>query len=866
MLNKLTISKNKPRKAELDYRQLYAAGLKCIRTVAGKVWTDFNTHDPGVTTLELLCYALTDLSYRCDMPIEDLLAGDNDDAPEMTSPFFTAARILPSRPLTLLDYRKILIDLPGVKNAWINPGKQTVYADTANSRLLHENTGEPQIEAVHIRGLYRVLIDYMEGLTAAAKADVLEAVRSTLHANRNLCEDFVGFSEVEGQHFLLCGEFELTPEADQADIKAQILWRVQNYLAPAVNNYSLDQMLAKTKDDGSRYSAREIFEGPYLMCGFIPDNELENADLRSQIRLSDVIGTIMDIPGVVAVKQIVINPKRLSAPLENKWVVSVDSGKKALLDQEGSPLLFYKNGLRINPDDVKVQSAYNELTRASVQKQETRAQDDFDVRMGKFRDLSDYYSLQNHFPAVYGIGENGLKANADESRKSQALQLKAYLLFFEQVMANYFKQLSEVKKLFSTDPGLSRTYFYQAVDTFKDWEKIYDTADPVTTIEDEIEDKRDLIDRRNRFLDHLIARFAEQFTDFANIMYSAFAVGPQALVHYKCDFLNAYPTISADRGLAYNYKLKGKGVWNSPNVSGLEKRLCKLLGIANSDRRNLSDVAYDIYDEIDITPDDEFRFRIRNRDNGQILLSSSTNYKTREICRRAMRRAVLYGGFGSNYEKKIAVDGKHYFNVVDDTGEVVARRIQYFTTQTAMETAIDEVIVYLRANYSDEGMYLIENILLRPENPADPFLPICIDTDCQSCPDRDPYSYRLHIILPAYGARFANMDFRQYAEMLIRAEVPAHILPKICWVDKDDMAALEGAYQRWLKIRHSVTTVNRQQIMNNFIEILYAVKNVYPREQLTECKKAGAPKFVLSRSRIGSFNDVISSGDSDGPG
>ena len=306
MLNKLTIPKNKPRKLELDFKQLYAAGLKRIRTIAGSVWTDFNTHDPGVTTLELLCYALTDLSYRCDMPIEDLLVGENDDADGMTSPFFTAARILPSRPLTRLDYRKLLIDLPGVKNAWIRPGKQTVYADKANSRLLHENTGEPQIEAVHIRGLYRVLIDYMEGLSAAEKEVVRKSAEAVLHANRNLCEDFVDFSEVAGQQFLLCGEFELTPDADTADIKAQILWRVQNYLAPAVNNYSLDEMLARKKGDGSRYSAGEIFEGPYLTCGFIPDDELQNADLRRQIRLSGLVCIIMDLPGVVGGTGIVV--------------------------------------------------------------------------------------------------------------------------------------------------------------------------------------------------------------------------------------------------------------------------------------------------------------------------------------------------------------------------------------------------------------------------------------------------------------------------------------------------------------------------------------------------------------------------------
>ncbi|WBY09532.1 hypothetical protein PIB19_09655 [Sphingomonas sp. 7/4-4] len=38
-------------------------------------WTDYNAHDPGVTLVELLSYALTDLGYRATLPVADLLAG-----------------------------------------------------------------------------------------------------------------------------------------------------------------------------------------------------------------------------------------------------------------------------------------------------------------------------------------------------------------------------------------------------------------------------------------------------------------------------------------------------------------------------------------------------------------------------------------------------------------------------------------------------------------------------------------------------------------------------------------------------------------------------------------------------------------------
>ena len=92
-----------------------------MQELSSRIWTDYNVHDPGITTLELLAYALTELSYRASFPVKDLLASESDNAAEMQKQFFTARRILLNRPLTLLDYRKLMIDLAGMKNAWVQP-------------------------------------------------------------------------------------------------------------------------------------------------------------------------------------------------------------------------------------------------------------------------------------------------------------------------------------------------------------------------------------------------------------------------------------------------------------------------------------------------------------------------------------------------------------------------------------------------------------------------------------------------------------------------------------------------------------------------------------------------------------------------
>src|SRR5258708_7786499 len=120
MLEPLTISKSPPAEPGLDQAALYAQGLAHVRRLSGRIWTDHNLHDPGVTILELLCYALTDLGYRASFPIQDLVASEGGAA-EMTEQFATARLLLPSRPLTALDYRKLLIDVDGVRNAWLVP-------------------------------------------------------------------------------------------------------------------------------------------------------------------------------------------------------------------------------------------------------------------------------------------------------------------------------------------------------------------------------------------------------------------------------------------------------------------------------------------------------------------------------------------------------------------------------------------------------------------------------------------------------------------------------------------------------------------------------------------------------------------------
>ena len=182
---------------------------------------------------------------------------------------------------------------------------------------------------------------------------------------------------------------------------------------------------------------------------------------------------------------------------------------------------------------------------------------------------------------------------------------------------------------------------------------------------------------------------------------------------------------------------------------------------------------------------------------------------------------------------------------------MIARRSEDFANAAARDAAIDELIALLAA-HRRERLCLIENILLRPRPGAETtFLPICAEPGCgEGCPGDDPYSYRLHVVLPAAAPRFANMQFRRYAEQVIRDETAAHLLPKICWSSDDDMNRIETAWLAWRALLAGTDATGPAAKLAALADALFNAKNVYPAPTLADC--AAAEKFILGRSALGS--------------
>ncbi|MEL6536201.1 MAG: hypothetical protein AAFQ98_12365 [Bacteroidota bacterium] len=995
-----TISKAPPQFDSQSWETLRTLGLEHIELLSKRIWTDYNTHDPGITLMEVLCYAITDLGYRASFPIQDLLTTETTTVQDH---FHSAREVLACNPLTLADWRKLLIDIKGIKNAWLEATSMAFpkfYLNCPDSTLTYSalNKVGEKLDEIVPEGFYNCILEFddpetVEGGTDAmgdlnsntitytfevlldpeatdleqdhlpplegmkfelevtfatwdvvndkrplrtyirnisfdhaeefgdyaieviTKEDPLEFVvqvfnlstldrvidadlssalklhlqrhlgiaqhpdplmeadnldhnvlaryrakltlvrglvkdaKTKLHEHRNLCEDFLRFSSLRVEEIGICADIDLKADADPTLVQGEIYYRIEQFLSPRVYFHTLQEMY----DDG--YATEDIFLGPALQHGFIKDDELALADRRRVIHVSDLIHEIMDIPGVVAVRDIQIAnfPKATDANIPQKSVkwclkLAYDQNFVPRMGYEHSRITFYKSDLPYMASENQALNYWDDLRDAEREARlgDTIEFEDREVPNVKFRGVGSYHSIQHDLPQTYGVGNIGVPKTATDLRKAQARQLQGYLTFFEQLLANYYSQLANLTDLFGLDvrqkdedgipksdgdgkPLFKPTYPnqpltevpgfpHQVADFIKDWE-----GHSKQTIKDEwatyvskekspyrselariSEPDPVMVDRRNRFLDHLMARFNEQFADYAVLMYILEGEeGRRSMIEDKVNLLKHYPEVSGNRGKGFNY-VDSNRVWDIDNVSGLENRFRRLLGIQEQTERKLVLEAHP-YVKIYKDVGGNYRWRIYDLQEN-IILNSDKGYAAEEI------NAVVFAAMERGRERKhyddtpITQDGKHYFHLLDAEGGVIGTAQNVYDSSEERDEALDTLVNFLEElapafqSMVGEGLHIIEHLLLRPRSWIDEFLPICSESQGGDCFDTDPYTFRIHVIFPAYAGRFRNMDFRKYVERTVRINTPAHIYPKICWISPEQMAELEEVYQQWLQL------------------------------------------------------------------
>jgi hypothetical protein len=544
-----------------NFHWLKAKGIEYAQKLSGSEWTNFNNSDPGVTILDQLCYALTELGYCNDFPIEDILT-QADGSINFQNQFYLPDEILTCSPVTIDDYRKLILDRePLVKNVYIE--LDTKLTGCYQTYLHVEvKAGEEAVETQQLvqQNVYALLMQW-----------------------RNLAELFHIPIVLTAKNITLTGTVKLNNQTVPSEVLSQIQLAINHHISPPVRHYGYQDMQAMGLDSD------DIFNGPHLKNGWIPTEDLKQSK-SCNITINDLFAIIVKIENVKSASQLKLQIEDVFYDSITIEVHEIANVIVELTVENMNAALDLTLSQQLSFDLLKLQHSH-QATKVSATTNIAPA-----LPKGKYRNIESYYSVQNTFPPIYAIGTESLLDNKNNYRVAQSRQLKGYMMVFDQLLANQFSQLAKISTLFSfksestiapkqgaSYDGIpyqlfSPTYFCQplyqipnvkplllghntyrisitsnneALEEMQIWERY--KADPfnlyIQGLRQSMENDAQRDDRRNRMLNHLLARHGEPVEFYDDIISTARWYGStlKTQIIIKSILLQNYKSLSYNR-------------------------------------------------------------------------------------------------------------------------------------------------------------------------------------------------------------------------------------------------------------------------------------------------------------------------------
>lgn len=216
-----------PKEGESLYDQLQKRALDYVQQLSGKVWTDYNLHDPGITTLDIINYALTELDFRLNFPLEEYLAAPNQSFYPEHYGLFGAEKVFSMNPVTPEDYRNLILD---------------TFENVEDVQL---KVHEPENRLTECYGWYDMLIELSPYLDAKKIAEeekkVYAAVKRLYHSHRNLSESLCSITFIKREKLTLIGEINTNGMIQPEDLLAGIYIEALKLFAPGTH-YSMNTL------------------------------------------------------------------------------------------------------------------------------------------------------------------------------------------------------------------------------------------------------------------------------------------------------------------------------------------------------------------------------------------------------------------------------------------------------------------------------------------------------------------------------------------------------------------------------------------------------------------------------------------------
>lgn len=410
MQESITISRKKT-DAEFDFDALRAEAIDDLQKQCGRNWTNFNTHDPGVTILEQIVFALSEMGYKTSFEIEDYLVNDKETIDYESQGMIIPQNILPSAPVTENDFAKALyLKIPEISNIKIE-------ADGFKYKITIVPTGpeDPKLAA----SIKKRIDDFWED-------------------NHNLCEIIEGINFNWKKRCYLDGCIVISTTVPVEDTLTKIYEVAASFLNTKIQFQSYTEALKK-------HTLDEVFDGPLSCDGLLDTKKFDSKS--SKISYTELTDKILEIPGVLKVKDRKLSFKTNVAAenepakteiVEDPSVVYLD------IDADSHPLFFLISDEEHEIDILKyIKKIKKNIQTSNENRNNPTTIDELSnylpkLPTGKKRNISSIVPLIDSFPSVYR-DENNIE------------QLQGYLAPIEKLFNEFLDKVNNFAKTFSTD-------------------------------------------------------------------------------------------------------------------------------------------------------------------------------------------------------------------------------------------------------------------------------------------------------------------------------------------------------------------------------------------------------------------------------
>ncbi|MGL6315011.1 hypothetical protein [Vibrio sp. WXL103] len=754
----MTLSRQSLSNDPNKFEHLFQLGISYIQELSGKNWTDYNTHDPGITILEQVCFALTDVIYRCDFPVADVLADQHGKIDYPRLGLESHASIIAPPPQSLAEYQNYLIaKLPQLEDLWFQPSTAYPHSGLFDvSGLVQRAYQSAQLTPAQPTNQHSP----SKSVKPLAKVEIPRTILTAYHPVRALSEDINQINVIGEFGVELIATIELSSRDDDP-----------NHIAAEIYTKAATWLRERTSDE-----------------------------------LTLLTESILSLPAILSVNSIQIrvcaqqsehsnSPSSLSENSVPKHASLMIPESDASI---GITFTHNRHQLPLNANEIGIQI---EQLRHKPQLLVDDAATETPLPSGHHIQQVGYESVQSLFPRTYQLTTK----NLNHSVKTQAKQhqLRSYLLLFDQLMANFCQDVSQLATLYATDDHTRSSYHvYQLSD--RDFHNINahypsDARRRLVALQGEFDDYPE---RKGRLLDYLIALYGEQYPDAFHRTFDCYltpAVIEWQLLANKQQFIRNIATVTNQRGLADN-------LLDPQHRGGYTRRLTLLLNSKLATDWNQTDTGF-TDPELRLCSDQDYRasnigqkmlFEIQPQRLASMLrprqpvklasLSSRQKQQLRQsiyaLGSQHLPESLFRFGIDHQRYRILTQPKSNQYRLFFDMGEGEPRRWLYLCRYHHLDK-LHRYCWWLQSwlielNQQCEALYVVEPIQFRQHTTLD-------DTECNS----------VIVVMPNFTARHHNPMYRQQAQELIRSNTPAHLGLQVLWLGFDVFFEFQHLYLNW---------------------------------------------------------------------